>query len=146
MTLHPLSRQLYKNLLLVGAKHPTVGIDEIREIAKVEFTRRGSTTDNELLRRAIAYGRTQLRHLKMGATAFEVSQGGAFDSDWQTRNNKLLEGINSGKLPPTQRYIARKNTHSHFRGTIPANSRSYEMIGNRRVAVINASSSRSLSQ
>eukprot|EP01060_Flectonema_neradi_P007552 TRINITY_DN15291_c0_g1_i1.p1 TRINITY_DN15291_c0_g1~~TRINITY_DN15291_c0_g1_i1.p1 ORF type:complete len:146 (+),score=14.50 TRINITY_DN15291_c0_g1_i1:97-534(+) len=136
MGLHPLSRLLYRRLLQVAATHPTVGIDEVREIAKVEFARRGSTNDKELLQRAIAYGRTQLRHLRNGAAAFEVSQGGAEKVDWHTRNNQLLDDINKGKAPPTQRYISLKNTHPHFRGTIPANSRSFEMIGHRKVSLL----------
>ncbi|KAJ9456756.1 hypothetical protein DIPPA_13601 [Diplonema papillatum] len=122
MPLHPLSRALYRNILEIGAMHPSMSLGEVREIARVEFYRRGQSSEPEHLKRAIAYGRKQLRHMKNAVMAYNVSTGGALDGDWKRLND---QSARASMLDPSglTKYVPRRNLMPSFRQSIPASSR-----------------------
>eukprot|EP01063_Lacrimia_lanifica_P033883 TRINITY_DN6154_c0_g1_i2.p1 TRINITY_DN6154_c0_g1~~TRINITY_DN6154_c0_g1_i2.p1 ORF type:complete len:226 (+),score=70.15 TRINITY_DN6154_c0_g1_i2:75-752(+) len=123
MPLHPVARQLYRQLLEVGMYHPTVDIATVREAARVEFYRRGQSHDPDMIKRAVAFGRKQLRHLKNGMVTYNMSRGGALEEDWKLANDRRArEALHSadGRV----KYTPLRNVPRGFRGVIAADLRS----------------------
>eukprot|EP00754_Rhynchopus_humris_P046139 Rhum_TRINITY_DN5639_c0_g1::Rhum_TRINITY_DN5639_c0_g1_i1::g.17934::m.17934 len=120
--LHPHARLLYRRIIDVGREHPTMTLDEVRAYARVEFYRRGTSTNPEMIARALAYGRKQLRHMKNAVNTYNVSVGGALDADW-TRLNKEAAARALTSPDGRVRYIPRRNVVTNYRETVPAFAR-----------------------
>ena len=120
--LHPHARLLYRRIMDVGKEHPTMTLDEVRAYARVEFFRRGTSTNPEMIARALAYGRKQLRHMKNAVNTYNVSVGGALDADW-TRLNKEAAARSLTSPDGRVRYIPRRNVVTNYRETVPAFAR-----------------------
>ena len=61
--MHPLVRNLYKRILLVGRDYP-LGLDYVREKAKAQFFGRAALTDEIEVKRAINYGRYMVKEMQ----------------------------------------------------------------------------------
>ena len=55
-------RNLYKRILLVGRDYP-IGLDRVRERAKIEFFKRAELKDSLELNHAINYGRYMVKEM-----------------------------------------------------------------------------------
>eukprot|EP01064_Diplonema_japonicum_P023869 TRINITY_DN34303_c0_g1_i1.p1 TRINITY_DN34303_c0_g1~~TRINITY_DN34303_c0_g1_i1.p1 ORF type:complete len:193 (+),score=23.89 TRINITY_DN34303_c0_g1_i1:38-580(+) len=123
MPLHPYVRSLYRGFLEVGKYHPTMNYAEVKEVAKVEFKRRGGDSDPDMMKKALAYGRKQLRHLKNGMLTYNVSKGGALAMDWKAENDRRAADAllsEDGRV----RYMPKRVVFDGFRGSLPASTRS----------------------
>jgi hypothetical protein len=60
--MHPLVRDLYKRLLFAGREYP-LGLDFVRHKAKAAFEKNAGIRDEIELKRAVRYGRYQVREL-----------------------------------------------------------------------------------
>eukprot|EP01061_Rhynchopus_euleeides_P039933 TRINITY_DN68549_c0_g1_i1.p1 TRINITY_DN68549_c0_g1~~TRINITY_DN68549_c0_g1_i1.p1 ORF type:complete len:222 (+),score=64.79 TRINITY_DN68549_c0_g1_i1:183-848(+) len=117
--LHPYSRVLYRDFMELGRQHPTMSLDEIRHIVKLEFYRRGGSRDKEHIQRALAYGRKQLRHLRNGIAAYNSSRGGALPDQWKLLNDGLAHHAQVS-FDAKVRYVPRRSLINNFRESIPA--------------------------
>ena len=61
--MHPLVRDLYKRILLVGRDYPK-GLGFVREKARAEFSKHAALTDEVDIKRAINYGRYMVKEMQ----------------------------------------------------------------------------------
>ena len=118
MPLHPFARMLYRDFIQIGASHPTMSLDEIRNAVRIEFYRRGGSNDPELIARGLAYGRKHLRHLKNAVSTYNSSRGGAQVAEWKALNDE------SARLALTSfddkvRYTPRRSLITNYRESLP---------------------------
>lgn len=64
-TIHPLVRDLYKRVLLVGRDYPA-GIEVVRRKAKEQFFANGSLSTETEIKKAVARGRWYVRNEIVG--------------------------------------------------------------------------------
>lgn len=61
--MHPLVRNLYRRLLVVGRDYPP-GLDHVRTRAKAKFLANAHITDELELRKAVHYGRHMVKEMQ----------------------------------------------------------------------------------